>query len=92
MTHPPEIVDAIAERDALIARAEKAEAKLASAQKGLQSVVGLIMHTKGVVGLHMNGDIAPWEDLLPGGGLGDWLRDFDQALKDIQSTQPKDTP
>ena len=24
--------------------------------------------------------------------LSDWLRDFDQALKDIQSTQPKDTP
>lgn len=31
-------------------------------------------------------------DAIAGGGLGDWLRDFDQALKDIQSTQPKDTP
>lgn len=84
-------VEAASEREALVARAEKAEAKLASAQKGLQSVVGLIMHTKGVVGLHMNGEIAPWVDLLPGGKLSDWLRDFDQALNDSQSPQPNDT-
>lgn len=31
------------------------------------------------------------KDLLPGGKLSDWLRDFDRALNDSQSPQPKHT-
>ncbi len=84
-------VEAASEREALVARAEKAEAKLASAQKGLQSVVGLIMHTKGVTGILPNGEVAYWVDILPGGKLDCWLGDFDQALNDSQSPQPNDT-
>lgn len=84
-------VEAASEREALVARAEKAEAKLASAQKGLQSVVGLFMHTKGVTGILPNGEVAYWVDILPGGKLSDWLRDFDRALNDSQSPQPKHT-
>lgn len=47
----------------------------------LKAVQDLIEHSKGVAGLHMNGDIAPWQELLEGGSCEDWLEDFSLAME-----------
>lgn len=36
-------------------------------------IESLIMDSDGVVGLHLNGDVAPWEELLTGGRYEEWL-------------------
>jgi hypothetical protein len=37
---------------------------------------GLIKDSDGVAGLHLNGDLAPWSELVPGGNFGIWLAHF----------------
>ena len=51
-------------------------------RKGLDAVVALINESHGVSGLHLNGNIAPWEELRTGGRFDDWLSDFDAAIKE----------
>lgn len=36
----------------------------------------LISESTGVAGLHFNGDIAPWEELMEGGRFEEWLLPF----------------
>lgn len=36
----------------------------------------LINESKGVYGLHLNGDPSPWEELLEGGRFEEWLIKF----------------
>lgn len=57
------------------ARAERLEA-------GMRAVEALINESRGVVGLHLNGDEAPWSELRSGGQFEGWLKDFDAALAD----------
>lgn len=57
------------------------EQKNATLQKGLTAVEALIGESAGVSGLHLNGDIAPWQDLRTGGRFDSWLADFDAALE-----------
>lgn len=33
----------------------------------VSEIDGLVSESEGVAGLHRNGDLAPWEELLPGG-------------------------
>lgn len=50
----------------------------------------LIANSEGVAGLHMNGDIADWGSLLPGGAFEAWLRSvepFDAVLEAYEATQ-----
>ena len=47
---------------------------------GIESVESLINESEGVVGLHLNGDVAPWKDLLQGGRYEGWLLHFSDAL------------
>jgi hypothetical protein len=61
------------ERDALRAEVEKL-------RKGLAAVEALISESKGVCGLHLNGDDAPWTELRTEGRFEEWLVDFDAAL------------
>lgn len=49
-------------------------------RKGLLAVETLIDNSRGVTGLHMNGDEAPWDSLRTGGYFEDWLTAFDEAL------------
>ena len=49
--------------------------------KACRSVTELIGFSYGVDGLHMNGDVAPWEDLRYGGRYESWLVEFDEALE-----------
>lgn len=62
-----------------IAKAMNADGK--RLRKGLEAVEQLIGDSTGVVGLHMNGDLAPWDELRTGGRYEEWLADFDAALE-----------
>ena len=42
-------------------------------------VQDLVANSTGVAGLHMNGDIAPWDSLLPGGAFEAWLGSVEGA-------------
>ena len=53
-----------------IRRAKKAETQLAEV---VEAVNALIESSEGVAGLHLNGDLAPWEELLAGGRFEEWL-------------------
>lgn len=56
------------------------EAREARLRTGLDTVKALIENSRGVDGLHLNGDIAPWDELRTGGRYEDWLKEFDAAL------------
>lgn len=56
-------------------------------EAALRAVVNLIDDSYGVAGLHLNGDVAPWDELRTGGLYDEWLVAFDTAL----STQPVET-
>lgn len=52
-------------------------------KKGIKAVRVLIDNSSGVDGLHLNGDIAIWEDLERGGWLEHWLIDFNDAEQEL---------
>ena len=69
-----------------LARAEQAERELSAAQAvidaarmGLSAVRTLIGSSRGVAGLHRNGDEEPWDELLAGGRFETWLFNFSAA-------------
>jgi len=45
------------------------------------SLDDLIAASTGVDGLHLNGDVAPWEELREGGNFQEWLQPFDEARR-----------
>lgn len=47
--------------------------------KGLRAVAGLMAESQGVAGLHLNGDIAAWDDLLQNA----WLEDYHEAMNEL---------
>jgi|GEM_PF-5239675 len=47
---------------------------------GLLAVEALINESRGVFGLHLNGDPSPWSELRMGGRFEEWLVAFDEAL------------
>lgn len=49
--------------------------------EGLLAVEALVNESKGVFGLHLNGDPSPWGELRTGGRFEDWLAKFDEALE-----------
>ncbi len=67
---------------------KKLERKLATAREALEAVQQLMNGSYGVIGLHLNGDVAPWHSLLKGGQFEEWLIKFseweaEQALKEV---------
>lgn len=48
---------------------------------GLDAVRQLIYESQGVTGLHFNGDLAPWDELMPGGEFEHWLSDYSEAIE-----------
>lgn len=48
----------------------------------VDAVVVLIKESRGVTGLHHNGDVAPWAELLPGGRFESWLLPLGKYVKD----------
>ena len=52
----------------------------------IDAVSDLIDNSKGVYGLHLNGNIAPWGELRTGGRYEEWLLAFD-AMSDTAPEQ-----
>ncbi len=48
-------------------------------EAGIRAVRGLMNESEGVIGLHLNGNIATWEELQEGGTYEEWLIDFNKA-------------
>jgi hypothetical protein len=54
------------------------------AEKALNAVKLLMENSHGVAGLHLNGDIAPWDELRTDGKFEEWLQDFDAAIREMK--------
>lgn len=50
----------------------------------VDSFVGLIEASYGVAGLHLNGDIAEWSELLSGGRYEEWLSPIEAVLSEAK--------
>ena len=55
------------------------ESRLEKLVKGLRAVAGLMAESQGVAGLHLNGDVATWDDLLQNA----WLEDYHEAMNEL---------
>mgnify|MGYP003654228609 CR=1 FL=1 len=66
-------------REQLITKLSDHDYRLEGLRKGMKTVRDLIDSSEGVAGLHGNGDVAPWGDLLLGGSYEEWLGDFCKA-------------
>ena len=71
------------------AQALEAGGRIAELEAGIRAVEELIADSRGVVGLHLNGDEAPWDELLAGGRFEDWLKDFSAALVPQEAQAPE---
>jgi hypothetical protein len=72
-----------AEEEVSWAKAQEADtlrARVAALEAGGRAVLQLINESRGVAGLHRNGDVATWDELRTGGRYEEWLVDFDAAL------------
>lgn len=56
-------------------------------KNGLLAVVNLIESSLGVYGLHLNGELAPWDTLRTDGGYEDWLQSLDAAVDVIDKAR-----
>lgn len=72
--------------ESLRRQVDRLEAELAEAQRtikrvrnGVKSVRELIDNSRGVDGLHLNGDVAYWDELEGGGKFEEWLAPFNVA-------------
>ena len=66
-------------REQLIIKLSDHDYRLEGLRKGMKAVRDLIDSSEGVAGLHNNGSVAPWDDLLLGGFDEEWLGDFCKA-------------
>ena len=48
-------------------------------RKVVEAIDNLASESQGVAGLHLNGDLAPWDDLFSGGRCEEWLMCVDDA-------------
>ena len=48
-------------------------------KRGIRAVRNLMDESDGVAGLHLNGDIATWDELERGGEFEEWLASFSLA-------------
>lgn len=49
--------------------------------KVISDLNDLIDNSEGVVGLHLNGNVATWDSLLSGGGFEEWLGSLSEVIK-----------
>ena len=68
------------------ARLAEAVEVIHALRKDIDDLVG---NSTGVAGLHMNGDVADWDSLLPGGCFGAWLGSVEQADDFLAKQEPK---
>ena len=51
----------------------KMKARVRELEAAVDAVRNLISNSEGVAGLHLNGDVAPWDELMEGGEYEAWL-------------------
>jgi hypothetical protein len=51
-----------------------------------QAIDDLVRDSEGVAGLHQNGDVAPWDELLTGGRFDEWLCVLDDTPQQCLAT------
>lgn len=73
--------------DPLISRdiAERIIETFDAMRNGLLAADQLMNESHGVDGLHLNGNIATWDSLRKGGDFQEWLSDFDDAVRLVNS-------
>ncbi len=64
---------------------EKLKKENAILRAGIEAVRQFITESYGVVGLHLNHDDAPRDELLSGGDFEHWLDDFSEAMDMIDN-------
>ena len=72
-----ELIRICVERDKEI---EDLTAENSKLREGISAIAALIRSSDGVVGLHKNGDVAGWDELMKGGEFEDWLAPLDAAI------------
>lgn len=55
--------------------------------KGIRSIETLMAESGGVYGLHLNGAMASWNDLLTGGRYEDWLHELNVAVRTLDEVE-----
>ena len=53
----------------------------------LHDIDDLVANSEGVTGLHQNGDVAEWPDILEGGSFGEWLMSV-EVLRNVLTPKP----
>jgi hypothetical protein len=71
----------LAKKETLLKKIDELESEVSNLNAAVTSVADLIANSDGVSGLHANGDIAGWDELLEGGHFEEWLIDFSKALE-----------
>lgn len=56
---------------------------------GVRDVEELMRESRGVCGLHMNGDDAEWSSLVTGGSFEDWLHRWNQGVVAINDAEER---
>lgn len=64
------------ERDSFEQERDQLKAQINSMK---QAIDDLVCNSEGVTGLHQNGEMAPWDELLTGGRFEEWLTVFDDT-------------
>jgi len=54
----------------------------------LHDIDDLVANSEGVSGLHLNGDIAPWSEIMDGGAYGAWLQSVERLCEAIRALLP----
>ena len=70
-----------ATKETLLKKIAQLESEVVTLNAAITNVADLIGNSSGVSGLHQNGDIAGWDELLEGGHYEEWLIDFSKALE-----------
>ena len=61
-----------------------------AASQVLHDIDDLVANSQGVTGLHQNGDVAEWPDILEGGSFGAWLRSVETLRAALTPTADKE--
>ena len=54
----------------------------------LHDIDDIVANSEGVSGLHLNGDIAPWSEIMDGGAYGAWLQSVERLREAIRALLP----
>lgn len=68
---------------------EASQAALAKAAiAALRDIDDIVANSEGVSGLHLNGDMAPWSEIMDGGAYGAWLQSVERLREAIRALTP----